>query len=360
MRSFPVVVLLVCLVARLFAQDSAQGPTDKKAQKSYQQALQSLQESAWGVALWYFLDADKKDQGHCLPCHEQMVKLGLQIKDWKAVEEGATGLVSEVQQPKQQAAAHYYLGMALLNEGIDQHQNDFITRAHDELSKAISLYPRFSDMMFQDGKALAQMHRDEDAKSEFEKFIAMTTEGLFERWRAQQFIIRPDLARANLVPDFTAFAADGQRVTVRDFAGKVVLVHFWATTCDTCSRDLPRLRAIAKKFQNQPFVILSVSADSQPAVWRSFLEKNDVPGLQCMEGYNGPIARAFGVGVHSQSSVDNPVAGVWASSWEMKQDFPKTFTIDADGVFEAVKLSDSLDSKLEELLSHVQVQHEDK
>ena len=365
MRSPSIAVVLACLAAPFFAQDSVQGPTDKKAQKSYQRAIECLQQHDQGCALWYFRDADKKDQGHCLPCHEQMVKVGLARKDWKAVEDGASALASEVQEPKQQAVAHYYLGMALLNEGIDQHQDDFISRAHDELAKAIPMYPRVPDMVFQDGRALAQLHRDDEAKAQFEKFIAMTPGGVFERWRAQQFIAKPDLARANLVPDFTAFTADGQRVNVRELAGKVVLVHFWATTCDTCPRDFPRLRAIAKKFQNQPFVMLNVSADYQPAVWHAFLEKNDVPGLQCMEGYNGPIARAFGVAVHFQSSTDHPitgpngsVSGMWTYSYGMKQDLPKTFTIDSDGVFESEKLSDSLDSKLEELLSRVQAQHE--
>jgi len=118
MRSPYIGILLVCLAIPLSAQDSPEGLTEKKAQKSYQQALESLQQRAWGVALWYFRDADKQEHGHCLPCHEQMVKLGLAIKDWKAVEDGASGLASEVQEPKQQAVAHYYLGMALRHEGM--------------------------------------------------------------------------------------------------------------------------------------------------------------------------------------------------------------------------------------------------
>jgi len=346
-------VLLVCLAMPLCAQNSLEGPTDKKAQKSYQEALHYLQVHDEGSALWFFRDADKKDQGHCLPCQEQMVRIGLARQNWKAVEDGASGLASEVQEPKQQAVAHYYLGMALMHEGIDGRQDDLISRAHGEFLKATSLYPGFPDVAFEDGKALAQLHRDDDAKAQFEKFIAMSPKGQFKRWRAQQFVSKPELARANLVPEFTAFTVDGQRVTVRDLAGRVVLVHFWSTSCNTCPRDLPRLRAIAEKFQNQPFVILSVSVDYQPAVWRSFLEKNDVPGLQCMEGFNGPIAQAFGVGFHFQSSADNPIAGTWITSYGMKQEIPKTFTIDADGVFQEEKLSDSLDSRLQELIAHV-------
>jgi len=350
MRLASTAIFLVCVATVLFAQDSAQGPTDKKAQKSYQQAQESLQKHDEGSALWFFRDADKKDNGHCLPCQEQMVRLGLAQQNWKAVEEGASGLAAEVQEPKQQAVAHYYLGMALTHEGMDGHQSDLISRGHDEFSKAILFDARLPDILFEDGKALAQLHRDDEAKDQFEKFIGMTPAGQFKRWRAEQFVSKPDLARANLVPEFTAFTADGQRITVRDLYGKVVLVHFWATSCDTCPRALPHLRAIAKKFQNQPFVMLSVSADYQPAVWHAFLEKNDVPGLQCMEGFNGPIAKAFGVGVHFQSSVENFSAG-WRSSWGMKEDLPKTFIIDVDGVFQEEKLSDSLDGKLQELIA---------
>jgi len=350
MRPVSIAVFLVCLATPIFAQDSLQGPTDRKAQKSYQQALEYLQKHDEGIALWFFRDADKKDQGHCLPCQEQMVRLGLAQRNWKAVEEGASGLASEVQEPKQQAVAHYYLGMALMHEGVDQHQNDLITRAHDEFSKAISLYAQSPDFLFEDGKALAQLHRDDEAKAQFEKFVAMTPGGQFKRWRAEQFIGRPELARANLVPEFWVITADGRRITVRDLAGKVVLVYFWASSCDVCLRAFPRLRAIEKKFQNQPFVILSVSTDYDPVVWHSFLQKNDVPGLQCMEGYNGPLARALGVGVHFESSVEN-IGGGWRSSMGVKQDLPKTFTIDADGVFQAEKLSDSLDGRLQDLVA---------
>lgn len=354
MRQLAVGLLLV-LVAQLFAQETALPPLEKKAQKSYDQGMEYLQKQDQHLALWYFRDADKQDRGQCLPCHEQMLKIGLASSDWKAVEDGASALVGEVKEPKQQAVAHYYLGMALEHEGIDGHQADLLSRAHDEFLKGSSLFP-LPSIVFEDGKTLAQLHKDDDAKVEFQKFISMSPEGSFERHRAQQFVSKPGLARANMVPDFAIRSSDGQPISTRALEGKVVLVHFWATTCDTCGRALPHLRAIVKKFQNQPFVLLSVSVDYNEAAWRSFLDKNDVPGEQYRDGFNGPVAQVFGVGVHFQSHVDQPiggggsVAGVWSTSYGMKQDVPKTFTIDADGVLQPEKLSDSLDATLQQLI----------
>lgn len=148
--------------------------------------------------------------------------------------------------------------------------------------------------------------------------------------------------------------ANGQRISPRDLSGKVVLVHFWSTTCETCTRAFPRLRDITKRHQNEPFVMLNISVDHDERAWRSFLDKNDVPGLQYRDGFNGPVAQVFGVGVQFHSSTDNPIAGVWKTSWGMKEDVPKTFTIDADGVLQSEKLSDSLEGKLQELISHIQ------
>ena len=278
MRSASIGVLVVCLAAPLFAQDLAAPPMDKRAQKSYQEAQEQLQKRNQRLALWYFRDANKQDGGHCLPCQEQMVRIGLVIKDWKAVENGASGMAPEVHEPKQQAVAHYYLGLALLNEGGDDHQNELLTHAHDEFSKATSLYPQLADVFFEDGRALAQLHKDDEAKAEFQKYVAMTPEGQFKHRRALQFISKPELARVNMVPEFAIVAADGRRISPRDLAGKVALVYFWGSSCETCMRAFPRLREITKKFENQPFVLLSVSIDYNPAVWRSYIEKIVYPG----------------------------------------------------------------------------------
>src|SRR5258708_35746346 len=39
---------------------------------------------------------------------------------------------------------------------------------------------------------------------------------------------------------------DNQPVETKDYAGKVLMVTFWATWCGPCMRELPRLEAIQK------------------------------------------------------------------------------------------------------------------
>jgi len=198
------------------------------------------------------------------------------------------------------------------------------------------------------------LHKDDEAKTEFQKYVAMTPESQFGHRRALKFISKPELARANLVPGFAIMTADGRRISPEDLAGKVALVYFWGSSCETCLRSFPRLREIAKKFENQPFVLLSVSIDYNPAVWRSYIEKNSVPGLQYIDGFDGQLAQTLGVEIHYNTSADNLVAGVWQSSRGYAEDIPKIFTIDADGVLKVDKVSDSLDARLQEMIARAE------
>lgn len=350
MRVFSLGSVSLLLFASVFAQGPADTPMPKKVRDNYNEGLKAVQQREPSIALVYFRKADKEAGGHCLPCHEQIVQIGLSQGDWKAVQDGASAMTTEVKEPKQQAIAHYYVGVAAMNQGNNKRDDSLLARAHDEFTQATTLYPNFPQIVFDDGKTLAQLHRDDEAKAQFQKFIAMTPEGQFKRERALQFIKKPELARANLVPEFGIITTSGEGLDAIGIQGNVVLVYFWATTCGTCPRVLPRLRDLAKKFQNQPLIVLGVSADYDERAWKSFMEKNDMPGLQYRDGFDGPMAHAFGVRINWHSNVDQPITRTWQTSYGMKEDLPKVFLVDSDGVVETTKISESLDSQVQQLL----------
>jgi thiol-disulfide isomerase/thioredoxin len=108
-----------------------------------------------------------------------------------------------------------------------------------------------------------------------------------------------------------------------------VLIDFWATWCPSCREALPHMREIAKKFQGQPLVILSVSLDDDEKKWKDFVVKNEMTWVQCRDGgFTGPIATMFAV-----------------------RAIPQTFTIDADGVLQDQHIGDaSIEGKLKKLV----------
>src|SRR5260370_1039929 len=127
------------------------------------------------------------------------------------------------------------------------------------------------------------------------RFRCTTTEDP-NRGRALRFISRPERARARMAPPFSVTTLDGQRMSMDDLQGKVVLLDFWATWCVPCREALPHIRQVAKKFQGEPLVILSVSLDSEEQNWKAFIVKNEMTWPQYRDGsFSGPIAKMFSV-----------------------------------------------------------------
>lgn len=63
-------------------------------------------------------------------------------------------------------------------------------------------------------------------------------------------------------PNFTFPDLNGQRVSLFDHRGKVVLVNIWATWCPPCRQEMPSMQKLYDKFKGEDFEILAVSIDS--------------------------------------------------------------------------------------------------
>jgi thiol-disulfide isomerase/thioredoxin len=331
--------LLTCLAMALLLAAGARaqagdGPTDPKAKKSYAEGMDWLKGHDRQAALGSFKKADKQDGGHCSACRDQMIKLGLEIGDFKAADEAAQEMIVAAKDPKSSAIAHEQRATVLMREGAAKGKDEIFAEADKEYKAALAAYPNFPEAVFGDGKALAYLKQDDAARVKFEDYISMTRQGAGARdsaavrQRAQLYADRPELARARMAPAFAITMLDGQRVSLDDLQGKVVLIDFWATWCGPCREALPHLRQIAQKFQGQPLVVLSVSLDDDEAKWRDFVAKNNMTWLQYRDVRGDrSLSHLFSVNA-----------------------IPHTFTIDADGVLQDEHVGDaSIEGKLKKL-----------
>lgn len=323
-------VLLSLMISSLRADEKNEGPTNEKAQKTYKEAQEFLHKRETPFALDSFKKANKQDDNHCVACQKMIIKYGMECGDWKAVEQAAEQMLEQAQGEVAIALAHYQLGGVLLNEGIQKHKDEIFTRAHDEAVKALATHANFPDAVFLDGRALAYLKQDDAAKKRFEQYAAMkpATDPLHQR--AVRFASRPELARARMAPAFGVTTLDGQHINMDDLQGKVVLIDFWATWCEPCREALPHIRNVAKKFQGEPLVILSVSLDKDEGKWKEFVTKNEMTWPQYNDGgFEGSLAKMFTVTA-----------------------IPHTFTIDADGVLQDGHIGDaSIEGKLKKLIA---------
>jgi thiol-disulfide isomerase/thioredoxin len=55
--------------------------------------------------------------------------------------------------------------------------------------------------------------------------------------------------------------AEGNAMTVGDFAGRKLLVNFWATWCAPCREEMPALDAVADRYSSDQFMVLPINLD---------------------------------------------------------------------------------------------------
>lgn len=171
-----------------------------------------------------FKKADKQDGGHCLACQRQIIKYGTEFRDWKAAEKAAEEMVAEAQGENAIAMAHYQFAGVLLNEGLDRHKEEYFARGHEEAGKAVSAHVNFPDALYLDGIALAHLQQDAAAKARFEQYVNLKSSDEPVRQRALRYINCRELVRARLAPPFSVTSMDGQKISMDDLQGKVVLL----------------------------------------------------------------------------------------------------------------------------------------
>jgi peroxiredoxin len=97
--------------------------------------------------------------------------------------------------------------------------------------------------------------------------LASVAIGLYLLWpvamhyAAQAILASREVRLSKPAPDFTLKDANGKRLSLSDYKGKVVLLNFWATWCGPCKIEIPWFIEFEKEFQSRGFTVLGVSMD---------------------------------------------------------------------------------------------------
>jgi cytochrome c biogenesis protein CcmG/thiol:disulfide interchange protein DsbE len=108
-------------------------------------------------------------------------------------------------------------------------------------------------------------------------------------------------------PGFSIVADNGRTITRSDFGGRLLVLNFWATWCPPCIQEMPSLVAFQEQMRSKGVVVLGISVDKNPQVYKQFLESAKVSFITARD----------------------PEADITASYGTFK--YPETYVINTDG-----------------------------
>lgn len=143
-----------------------------------------------------------------------------------------------------------------------------------------------------------------------------------------------------LAPEFAALDPNGRPVKLSDFAGKIVVVDFWATWCAPCLDSFPHVQQVAAAAKGQGVVVLAACTSDTRADFERWAKINS-PKYPDLVFANDPIGR------------DTP--STYAQRVSVKlygvSGLPTVFVIGRDGkIAEVFSGSGEGDTRLEEAL----------
>lgn len=95
------------------------------------------------------------------------------------------------------------------------------------------------------------------------------------------------------VPDATFTLLSSQKLSTADLKGKVYLVNFWATDCETCIKEMPQMVDTYNRFKGRglEFVAVAMKYDA-PMYVVNYAQTRQLPFKVAMD--DGSAAKAFG------------------------------------------------------------------
>jgi len=140
-----------------------------------------------------------------------------------------------------------------------------------------------------------------------------------------------------LAPDFTLDTLDGNKVTLSELRGQIVVVNFWATWCLPCRAETPALEKSYAQYKDSGVVILGVNLTNQDSVSE-------------VESFVQEFKLTYPILLDREGSISNTLYQI--------RGLPTTFFVSREGIIRTVVVGGPMSetfirSKIEALLQEV-------
>ncbi len=97
------------------------------------------------------------------------------------------------------------------------------------------------------------------------------------------------------IPPLALKDLQGQPRNLKEWRGKVVIVHFWATWCEPCVEEMPALMQLKNLYRNEPLEVVTVNLGEADSRVEAFYKKLGVNFITLLDR-DGDAKKKWGVG----------------------------------------------------------------
>lgn len=86
-----------------------------------------------------------------------------------------------------------------------------------------------------------------------------------------------------LAPDFKLQDIDGESFTLKDYRGRWVFLHFWASWCGPCRKEMPAIEKLIEKIDGEKLKIVMINTAEDDDTIFTFLGSLGIEAISLMD-----------------------------------------------------------------------------
>ena len=131
---------------------------------------------------------------------------------------------------------------------------------------------------------------------------------MYKRQELDEIIANKEFKVGVEAPEFSIKGMDGEDIELKNFAGKYILLDFWASWCGPCRNEMPNVVKLYKECKGKNFEIIGISLDQKPEPWKKAVKdlKMTWPQACDFQVWYGPVARKYNLSAIPYTVLINP------------------------------------------------------
>ncbi len=173
-------------------------------------------------------------------------------------------------------------------------QQKTLEQVHDFLKKRETLSMQDIQTGILAANMLEMQPNKQPARDTYQLLDDLLKEDEREEMQSLRLNLKASMRRLDLLGskfELEAQALDGSTVQIADYAGKFLIVDFFATWCAPCLTEAPHLQAQYEKYKDKGLEVIAISIDTDVEALQKYLKEAQVPWPVIHDDAADPLQR---------------------------------------------------------------------